>query len=160
MFLLYSPEIGCREEKKRKEGVRVVWLLDEKTGNQLWMYDCYLALCPSVCVCVMRQTDIFLRSMYRCLSGLRVSSETPRPQAWSAMSLTLQYTLLIRSHWLDCHVYTHLHAWINAYRQAKKLNKCFICSLAIIVTIIKQNIKDEHNYIHQLMFSYVSWFTQ
>ncbi len=33
------------------EGGRVVWLLRWEIGNQLWKYDCYLVLSPSMCVC-------------------------------------------------------------------------------------------------------------
>lgn len=42
MFLLYRPEIGCSEEKEKK-GVRWCGFVDEKIGNQLWKYDCYLS---------------------------------------------------------------------------------------------------------------------
>lgn len=46
MPLLYRHEIGCGEEKEKKKEERRACFIDERTGNQLFNYDCYRVPSP------------------------------------------------------------------------------------------------------------------
>lgn len=81
-------------------------------------------VCARTCMCVCTrigdEADWYLsqRSMYRCLSVLRVSSEKG-PWAWSGMSPIPQFTLLIRSYWLGRYTHTHTDTHMNTVNTHK-----------------------------------------
>lgn len=95
IFLLYVIEISQSKKTDNRRRWGQDRPLDAKIGNQLQRYDCYLILLRSDCMCVCvgmgDEADRYLsqRSMYQCLSRLRVSPKRG-PWVWRGMSPTPQ----------------------------------------------------------------------